>query len=114
MTEHELIRTLQSASSQLSFADCLAVIDAHYDFTPCAFDNGTLKNTAGENNGSCKIFAFGRLHQLSPEQTLACFGEHYQGVLDDPAGQSHQNIRNFIKQGWAGVHYYGQPLTPKV
>lgn len=114
MTENELIHTLQNQPEQLSFADCLAVIDAHYDFTPTAFTNGGLKNAAGENNGSCKIFAFGLLHQLTPAQTLACFGEHYRGVLADANGQDHQNIRRFMQQGWAGVNYQGQPLTSKV
>ena len=114
MTENELIHALQNQPEQLSFADTLAVIDAYYDFTPTAFTNGGLENAAGENNGSCKIFAFGQLHQLTAAQALAGFGEHYRGVLADKSGQGHQNIRNFIKHGWAAIDYQGQPLTPKV
>lgn len=114
MTEQDLIHALQHSPEQLSFAATLAVIDAHYDFTPTAFTNGELENAAGENNGSCKIFAFGQLHQLSVEQAVAAFGEHYRGVLADPTGQGHQNIRNFIKHGWSEIHYQGQPLARKV
>lgn len=114
MTIDDFIQTLSHHPEQVTFAATLAVIDAHYDFTPTAFTNGELENTAGENNGSCKIFAFGQLHQLSAEQAVAAFGEHYRGVLADPTGQGHQNIRNFIKHGWAGIHYQGQPLARKV
>ena len=114
MTEHELIHALQHQPQQLSFADCLAVIDAHYDFTPRAFTNGDLENAAGENNGSCKIFAFGQLYQLTAAQALAGFGEHYRGVLADADGQGHQNIRRFMQHGWAGINYQGQPLMSKV
>ncbi|WP_319782012.1 HopJ type III effector protein [Oceanisphaera sp. IT1-181] len=114
MTEQDLIQALQNKPEQLSFADTLAVIDGAYNFTPTAFTNGDLVNAAGENNGSCKIFAFGQLHQLSAEQAVAGFGEHYRGVLADPTGQGHQNIRNFIKHGWSGIHYQGQPLARKV
>lgn len=112
MTEHELITALQQRPEQVEFAEVMAVIDDAYDFTPTAFDNGELHNDAGQNNGSCKIFAFAQRHQLSQEQTLACFGQHYRSVLVDPTGQDHQNIRNFIKHGWSGIHYEQQPLMP--
>lgn len=114
MTIQEFIQMLSNQPEQVTFVDTLAVIDAYYDFTPTAFSNGELTNAAGENNGSCKIFAFGLLHDLTAEQALTCFGEHYRGVLAEPAGLGHQNIRCFIKQGWAGIHYQGQPLTSKV
>ena len=114
MTEQDLLHALKHQPESLTFADTLAVIDASYDFTPTAFTNGELGNAAGENNGSCKLFAFGLLHQLSAAQVLAGFGEHYSGVLADPLGQGHQNIRHFIKHGWAGIDYQGQPLAPKV
>lgn len=55
------------------------------------------------NEGSCKVFSFGKLASLSPEETLACFGEHYRSVVADPAGDSHGNIRAFMKTGWEGV-----------
>lgn len=113
MTENELITALQQCPEQVSFADALAVIEANYDFTPTAFTNGGLSNEAGQNNGSCKIFAFGQLHQLTPDQTLGCFGEHYRDVLLDLAGDGHQNIRHFMQHGWAGIEYQGQALTAK-
>ena len=113
MTEQDLILALKNQPEQLSFGDTLAVIDSAYHFTPTAFTNGDVVNAAGENNGSCKIFAFGQLHQLSAEQAVAGFGEHYRGVLADPTGQGHQNIRNFIKHGWAGINFQAQPLAVK-
>jgi hypothetical protein len=73
-----------------------------------------LLNDAGKNNGSCKLFSFARLNKLSPQQTLHCFGAYYRDdVLKHPEGTDHQNIRNFIKTGWAGIEFSGSALTPK-
>ncbi len=90
----------------------MAVIDEAYRFTPTAFRNGELANEAGENSGSCKIYAFGQLHALSEQQTLACFGHYYrEDVLQHPDGTDHQNIRNFIKTGWGGITFSGKALA---
>jgi hypothetical protein len=84
----------------------MATIDANYQFTPTSFRNSSLKNEANQNNGSCKIFAFGLLNQLTEAQTLACFGDYYrQDVLANPTGEDHQNIRHFMKTGWAGIQF---------
>ena len=48
------------------------------------------------------------------EPTLACFGAFYtEDVLKNPDGTDHQNIRNFMKTGWDGIAFYGEPLTLK-
>ncbi|MCB0450192.1 MAG: HopJ type III effector protein, partial [Confluentibacter sp.] len=40
-----------------------------------------------------------------------CFGKFYfEEVLNDPNGTGHQNIRNFIKTGFEGLRFDGQPL----
>ncbi|WP_438970263.1 HopJ type III effector protein [Methylophaga sp.] len=114
MQLQDFLTQLSSAPETIEFDDTMAVIDAHYDFAPTAFSNGNCDNEAGQNNGSCKILAFGQLNDLSPQQTLACFGKFYRDdVLANPNGQDHQNIRQFIKSGWSGVVYAGQPLTLK-
>lgn len=98
----------------IQFSDTMAVIDALYDFTPVAFRNGDVENAAGQNNGSCKIFAFAQQHQLTEEQTLACFGDYYRkDVLENPQGEDHQNIRQFMRQGWAGIAFSTMPLQEK-
>lgn len=105
---------LATAPDRISFDDTIAVIDAHYDFTPTAFRNGGFENVAGQNNGSCKVFSFARLLRLTPQQTLHCFGSYYRNdVLNHPAGSDHQNIRNFIRTGWEGIVFQGDALTPK-
>ena len=72
------------------------------------------KNEAGENNGSCKLFAFASAHKFSEQQTLNCFAQYYRDdVLNDPKGDSHQNIRNFMKFGWDGIKFYGTALVKK-
>ncbi len=101
----------------VEFADTMAMIADHYDYQPTGFNNGLgedrVVNQAGTNEGSCKTLAFAKLNQLDQQQTLALFGEHYQGVLAEPEGTSHPNIRNFIKHGWDGVVFEGGALQEK-
>lgn len=108
------LQRLTEAPDSVAFNDTLATIDALYDFTPTSFKNGSLLNEVGQNNGSCKLFSFARLHGLSHQQTLHCFGAYYRDdVLKHPEGTDHQNIRNFINTGWAGVEFDGNALVPK-
>ncbi|WP_283743341.1 HopJ type III effector protein [Sideroxydans sp. CL21] len=110
----QFLQTLETAPDGINFNATISVIDAHYDFTPTAFRNGDLQNEAGQNNGSCKVFSFARLHRLTAEQTLHCFGAYYrEDVLKHPQGTDHQNIRNFIKTGWEGIVFQGDALTLK-
>ena len=98
------------------FEDTISVINAHYDYTPTRFSNGVVNpviNEAGQNEGSCRIFAFAQLNQLNVADTLACFGRFYQEVLNDPQGTGHGNIRAFMRDGWAGVRFDGQALKVK-
>lgn len=63
-------------------------------------------NEANQNNGSCKIFSFAKMNNLSEKDTLALFGDFYRNdVLQNPEGEDHQNIRNFIKYGWNGIQF---------
>ncbi|MDX2506446.1 MAG: HopJ type III effector protein [Gammaproteobacteria bacterium] len=109
-----LLRQLQECPESIEFTDTMAVIDDLYEFTETSFQNGDLINAAGENSGSCKLFAFGQLYKLSREQTLACFGAYYrEDVMHNPQGREHQNIRNFIKTGWPGIIFSAMPLREK-
>ncbi len=107
----DFLSTLQTSDGRLTFAQVISFIDEHYQFTPCAFTNGAQVNAVGQNSGSCKCFYFAHIHQLPVEQTLRLFCEHYQAVLDHPDGQDHQNIRQFMQQGWAGIRFEGVALT---
>lgn len=112
MTLTQLIQQLEQ--QPVDFQQVMQVIDQEYSFTPTRFSNGPLINEADTNNGSCKIFAFGLHHQLSEQATLNAFGDFYtQDVLQNPEGSDHQNIRNFMKTGWANVQFDGQALVPK-
>jgi|TARA_R110002096_G_scaffold194592_1_gene376848 hypothetical protein len=104
---------LRQALVSLNFSETMAVIDALYDFTPTGFSNGETRNEAGENNGSCKLFAFAQLSNFSEPETLALFGEFFRDVLATPDGKDHQNIRQFIKTGWSGICFDAAPLTEK-
>lgn len=101
----------------VTFSDVLDVIEAHYRFTPTPFDNGigddAVSNPADQNQGSCRVFAFARLNDLTEKETLTCFAEHYRAVLDDPDGTGHANIRRFMRDGWAGIRFHGEPLAKR-
>ncbi len=100
-----------------TFADTLRHIDALYAYTPTRFYNGCgadpIVNEAGQNEGSCKTFAYALLKGLDREQTLALFAEHYREVLARPEAYSHANIRRFMRDGWAGLRFDGQPLVER-
>lgn len=109
-----LFEQLERAPETIEFKDVIAFIDEHYDFTPTKFNNGNTVNDAGQNNGSCKIFSFAKLNDLSKEETLNLFGEFYRDdVLKNPDGSDHQNIRNFMKSGWDEVSFEGKALSRK-
>lgn len=113
MSLNKLLATLQQTQPKLRFADVLATIREHYHYTPTAFHNGPLHNAAAENEGSCLIFAFASLHALNQEQTLHCFGEHYQHVLAAPTASSHPNLRQFMLTGLSAVSFSQFPLKNK-
>ncbi|HCI14491.1 MAG: type III effector [Gallionellales bacterium GWA2_60_142] len=114
MELNEFLKRLNDVPDSVCFNDTIAQIDARYDFTPTAFANGATRNEAGQNNGSCKLFSFAKLNDLSPQQTLACFGDYYRkDVLGNPDGTDHQNIRNFTNHGWEGIRFEGEALKPK-
>ena len=105
---------LNSTPEQVTFADTIATVDTNYGFTPTAFRNGELENAAGQNSGSCKLLSLAKLHNLSLEQTLQCFGEYYRtDVLLYPDATDHQNIRNLMRFGWERVRFEGTALTVK-
>src|SRR5690349_226358 len=97
----ELIGKLKSNS--VVFKDVLEFIDGRYQHQPTAFKNGEAYNEATQNQGSARVFTFAKLNELSKEDTLFLFAEHYQSVLNTPDAVDHQNIRQFMKNGWSGV-----------
>lgn len=107
----DLISKIQNQPETISFTEVIEYIDSNYSFTPTRFRNGETVNEANQNNGSCKIFYFAKLRDLTPEQTLHLFGDYYRiDVLRNPEGTDHQNIRNFIKYGWDGMVFDGEVL----
>lgn len=100
-------------SEQHQFADTLAFIAAHYDYTPSAFRNGEQQNAAGQNEGSCKVLGLVLLEGLTDEEALRAFGEHYRSVLATPEGSDHGNIRALMTAGITGVTFEQMPLVRK-
>jgi len=96
----------QLAAGEAKFSDVLA-------FTPTAFKNGLQHNAATENQGSAKVFSFAQLQGLDQTQTLSLFAEHYASVLATPDATDHQNIRQFMLNGWDGIEFDGTALTAK-
>ena len=109
-----ILAQLKSNRETIQFNNVISFIDNHYDFTPTLFKNGNIINETDQNNGSCKVFSFAKLNDLSEEETLFLFGDFYRNdVLRNPEGIDHQNIRNFIKFGWDGISFEGAALRTK-
>lgn len=106
-----LIKGLKENS--VTFKEVIEFIETYYQHQPTAFRNGDAYNEATQNQGSAKVFAFAQLNDLSKEDTLYLFAEHYQSVISNPGGTDHQNIRQFMSHGWDGVSFEGQALLPK-
>lgn len=108
-----LLTKLNEQPEQVTFEEVMETISNNYHYQPTAFKNGALVNASGSNEGSCKIFAFAQINQLSVAQTLACFGRFYrEDVLQNPQGNDHGNIRNFMEHGWDGIEFTQAPLSP--
>jgi len=114
MTLTKFLEKLNTCPTNIGFAETMEVIKENYHYKPTAFTNGDLQSAAGTNEGSCKIFSFAKLHDLSEEKTLQLFGDYYRvDVLGNPDGADHGNIRNFMKFGWDGVKFDGVALVLK-
>jgi len=110
----EFLEKLKNTPENVNFSDTMAVIEANYNFTETAFKNGDTYNEAGQNSGSCKLFAFAEINKLNKEETLACFGEYYRkDVLENPNNTDHGNIRNFFKYDWKGIEFKNTALSVK-
>jgi len=108
------LNRLENEPESIEFPDVVALINSLYLFIPTGFRNHDIYNEAGQNSGSCKLFAFARLHEFSEEQTLALFGAYYRAdVLRSPDGDSHPNIRQFMKTGWKGIEFDDVPLRAR-
>ena len=125
-TQKHVVDALKDLASQefglanVKFTEVMQKIDELYDHNPqfgyssgVGTDGFETENKAGTNMGSNKVFYFAKMHDFTEEMTLRLFCEHYQDVLDTPDGQSHLNIRSFMKNGWAGVRFEGETLRPK-
>jgi hypothetical protein len=109
-----LLDKIHHAPESISFSEVISHIDAYFDFTPTRFVNGNTVNEAGQNNGSCKVFSFAKLNNLTEDQTLSLFGDYYRiDVMGNSEGTDHQNIRSFMQFGWDGIHFEGTALSPK-
>ena len=64
---------LKVSPTEINFAETMQVIEDNYTFTPTTFTNGNIKNNAGENSGSCKLFAFAKLQKLQKRRNLILF-----------------------------------------
>jgi hypothetical protein len=105
---------VEMEADTLMMAEVIELIDEYYFNQLLEFKNGDMTNAADENEGSAKILSYAAISQLDKETTLKLWGQYYRDVLKDPDGDSHQNIRNFMKTGWEGVPFEnGVGLTPK-
>lgn len=117
MTVEQFLSSVR-AHKPVSFGESIQIINDNFDYRPVAFTNGIegdqILNAAGQNEGSCRIFAFAQLSALNEAETLSLFGDFYRrDVLENPNGKDHQNIRLFMKYGWSGINFSASALSPK-
>lgn len=114
LSTQTLIEKIKHTPEQVNFKEVIDVIEREYNFTAAAFTNGEQHNAINENNGSCKVFSFASLHQLTDAETLHLFGDFYRvDVLEHPEANDHQNIRQFIQNGWNGIAFTATALSQK-
>ena len=118
MSVAKFVQEIRQNADSVSFDEVIAVIKENYQYTPTRFSNGVgvtrVINDAGQNEGSCRIFSFAHLNNLNEAETLSCFGKFYrEDVLGNPSGNDHTNIRNFMRDGWAGIVFDGEALAVK-
>lgn len=112
--DQQLQRLLKELKeNEVTFNQVIDFINARYQHQPTAFKNGDTYNEESQNQGSARVFAFAQLNNLSKEDTLCLFAEHYRAVLDSPEGTDHQNIRQFMQYGWPGIAFNGQALLAR-
>jgi len=98
------LKKLNDDPEAVTFDEALATVGEHYRLTPCGYTLAGVRFDVDQVHRSCQLYAFGILHKLSKEQTLACFGEHYrEDVLKHPQGSDHQTVRLFMQVGWEGL-----------
>jgi hypothetical protein len=95
------------------FETTLKFIETHFNFTPSAFNNGGVENSQEQNQGSCKIFSLAQLFELTQQQALCCFGQHYRDVLATPEVDNHHNLRRVLKDGLENISFDQFPLEQK-
>ena len=100
-------------NDEANFADVIAFIEDNYTYTASAFTNGNQENAVDQNQGSAKVLAFAKLNNYTENDTLKLFAEHYKAVLETPNGTDHNNIRQFMENGWDGVSFQNEVLTKK-
>ncbi|WP_205510618.1 HopJ type III effector protein [Longitalea arenae] len=113
MKEQLTILINKLKNNAITFKEVIEFIESYYQHQPTAFKNGEVYNEATRNQGSAKVFSFAKLNDLSKEDTLYLFAEHYQSVLNTPDASDHQNIRQFMKHGWPGLVFEGEALVAK-
>mmetsp|Transcript_35329 Transcript_35329/g.59990 ORF Transcript_35329/g.59990 Transcript_35329/m.59990 type:complete len:212 (+) Transcript_35329:38-673(+) len=105
---------LEMSGDDLKFEEFIELCDEQYEYGLIEFKNGDVTNMPGENDGSAKVLSYAALADFDKDMTLKLWGQYYRDVLATPDGTDHQNIRNFMKNGWDGVDFYnGVALTKK-
>lgn len=110
--ENDIKMTIEELKNR-PFSEIITHIDEKFNHTPTAFINGALRNESDQNQGSAKVLFYAKIKQMSKEDTLKLFAEHYEAVLNDANETSHQNIRNFMNSGFDGLVFEGVVLTEK-
>ncbi|BFM10472.1 HopJ type III effector protein [Simiduia litorea] len=110
----DFLDKLHASPADIQFSEVMSLIEQHFTYLPSGFTNAGQRSEAGQNEGSCKIFALAKHLKLSDQACLACFGDFYRiDVVQNPAGTDHANIRQCLKTGLANISFDRPPLQLK-
>ena len=104
-TTEAMLSAVRSEPATHMFQATMDAVEEDFEVLEVPFSVGPVESAAGTNMGSAKCFSMGKLFNLSEAETLVLFGEHYRGVIDDPDGDAHPNIRAFMAGGWDCISF---------
>jgi len=114
LSTQTLIEKIKHTPEQVQFKEVIDVIEREYDFTAAAFTNGKQNNAINENNGSCKLFSFASMHELTETQTLHLFGDFYRvDVLEIQLQTIIKTFDSSLRNGWNGIAFTATALVNK-
>jgi len=104
---------LLDPNNKIDFDTIQNKITSILNTVPTRFVNNGVENAERENEGSLRILSIALLFQLTDDNALRLFWEHWESVQENPEGNDHQNIRQLNEYWLWGVKIHWLPFSEK-